>query len=252
MKWRDCLGTLGAWTAFACTVACFDPVLRVSSLFGSESLDRMVARLGKCLTYSIDAGLCHLDLQGLDNVPNRKGVIVVGNHQSLVESFVPLYQLRALSPRYVAKEVLGRCFLPSISFVLRRGGHCLIDRQNHDQAIEAITKLGEAVNRGEISAIIFPEGTRSLEGNLQHFRTGGLRTLLQTAPQAPVMVMVVHNGNKIYPKGLPHVTAGTKVSMRFLPLIERASFSDNEQLIEHVHNLMVDNYRSLEESDRQN
>lgn len=250
MGWRDWLGTVGAWSVFAASVVAFDPLLRIAGLAGAEQVEKVTAAMAGALEFSIRTGLCRLRLQGMENVPDRGGFIVIGNHQSLVESFVPLRELCRIHPRYVAKKILGR-FIPSISVVLRRGGHCLIDRSNHEQSLEAIRALGREVASGKVSAVIFPEGTRSLAGDLQHFKTGGLRALMECAADAEILVMVVHNGTKIYPKGLPRVKAGSVITMRFLPLIDRNDFASVEELIEHIHNLMIKNYTELESEDQQ-
>lgn len=247
VNFRSILGTAGAWSVFIGYLLAFDPQLRWAHAF-SGSIDATMARFGKCLIGSIGAGFCSLQVKGRENIPEHGGYIVVGNHQSLVESFLPLYELRALHPRYIAKKELGR-WIPAISFALRNGGHCLIDRRDHESALKRISALGRQVAGGEVSAIIFPEGTRSLEGGLQHFKKGGLLALMQNAPQADVLPMVVHNGNKVFPKGLPRVEAGSEVTVSFLPVMRRADFSD-EELIETVHNLMVGAYAELESADR--
>lgn len=246
MRPLDCLATVGVWSLFGATVLLFDPPLRLASWWGGvEAMDKVMPHLARALQWTFPLGFCRLNVEGQENIPDHGGVIVVGNHQSLVESFMPFYLLRRLRPKYVAKELLGRCYLPSISFALRRGGHCLINRRDRAQALEAIARLGEEVTKGEISAVIFPEGTRSDQGELQSFKLGGLATLLAKAPQAPILPMLVHNGHQIYPKGLPRVRAGSTVTMRFLPLLERAGMEDQE-LLAKLQTLMIDNYRQLE------
>jgi len=249
LKLRDILGTIGAWSSFAASLLAFDPVLRIARIFGIEPMDKVLVNLAHVLKYSIKAGLCQIRVEGQENILSGGGSIIVGNHQSLVESFLPFYELRTMKPKYISKDILGHCCIPSVSFVLRNGGHCLINRQDREQALQAIEKLGIDVNEGKYSAIIFPEGTRSLQGGLQHFKTGGLKTLLKCAPKAPIFIMIIHNGTKIYPKGLPRVTAGSVVTLRFLPALNRADFANEDELIEHIHNLMASNYAELEEED---
>ncbi|MGM9991825.1 MAG: lysophospholipid acyltransferase family protein [Candidatus Bruticola sp.] len=250
MKVRDILGTIGAWSTFAAALLAFDPALRFARLFGVKTMDQVLVNLAHVLKYTVGAGFCSLRVEGREHILNRSGAIIVGNHQSLVESFLPFYELRTMKPKYISKRILGYCFIPSVSFVLRNGGHCLIDRENREQALQAIEKLGAEVNKSNCSAIIFPEGTRSLQGGLQHFKKGGLKTLLQCAPNAPIFLMIIHNGNKIYPKGLPRVAAGSVVTMRFLPVLDRHKFSNEDELIEHIHDLMADNYTALEAEDQ--
>ena len=154
----DFVATAGAWGWFGLTLVVFDPVLRVARMLGAEPMDRAVGLMCRVLGGSIRAGLGRLELE-LENIPPQGSYIVVCNHQSLVESFLPFWLLRHLRPRYIAKRALGR-WIPAISFNLRRGGHCLIDRTDREGALAAIAELGRRVDSGEVSAFIFPEGTR--------------------------------------------------------------------------------------------
>ncbi|MBQ7529591.1 1-acyl-sn-glycerol-3-phosphate acyltransferase [bacterium] len=245
MKIFNFLATVSAWSVFVFFVLLFDPILRISSLFGQKSIEKVMQIFCHCLSWSIWAGFCKLKIEGKENIPNRGGLIIVGNHQSLVESFLPFDLLYKLRPKYVAKQVLGR-WIPSISFVLRNGGHCLIDRKDHERALNSITQLGKKIDSEGISTIIFPEGTRSLQGDLQNFKTGGLNALLEEAPQAPILIMLIHNGTKIFPKGLPRVEAGSTVTVKFLPLIERDNFNSNQEIIEHIHKTMSEEYKTIQ------
>lgn len=244
MKIFNFLATISAWSVFVFFVLLFDPILRLASIFGQKSIEKVMQIFCHCLSWSIRAGFCKLKVEGRENIPHQGGVIVVGNHQSLVESFLPFDLLYEIRPKYVAKEVLGR-WIPSISFVLRNGGHCLIDRKNHDEALNSITNLGRRINSESISPIIFPEGTRSLQGDLQDFKTGGLKALLEEAPNAPILIMLIHNGTKIFPKGLPRVEAGSTITMKFLPLIKRSNFTSNQELSEYIHKTMSEEYKAI-------
>lgn len=221
MGLKDGMATVGAWGWFGANLLVFDPILRVSSLVGPRSLERAAAVMCHSLAFSVRTGMCELRLHGQENIPPNGRVIVICNHQSLVESFVPFWLLETLRPKFVAKKVMGK-WIPAVSFVLRRGGSCLIDRHNHVQALAAIADLGKRVHAGDASAMIFPEGTRSTVGKLGKFRPTGLVTLMRQAPNAAILPMVVHGGDRVFPKGRPRVQAGSVVDVSFLPLITPA------------------------------
>ena len=244
MRPLDLAATAGAWSWFVLTLGVFDPVLRVARLFGEESLARAASLMCRVLTGSIRAGLGRLEVQGLENVPRGARLVVVCNHQSLVESFLPFWVLDHLRPRYICKKVLGR-WIPGVSYNLRRGGHCLIDRSDRQQAVEAIARLGHRVDAGEVSAVIFPEGTRSADGRMNPFKPAGLATLLRMAPRARILPMVVHGGNLVFPRGRPRVRAGSTVRVRFLPVLERQD-EEVEVTIERIQAAMSACFAGLE------
>ena len=60
--------------------------------------------------------------------------------------------------------------IPSVSFNLRHGGSVLIERNNPKDALNKIKKFGELLKKKKYSAVIFPEGTRSRDGNPKKFQ----------------------------------------------------------------------------------
>ncbi|MBI3924789.1 MAG: 1-acyl-sn-glycerol-3-phosphate acyltransferase [Armatimonadetes bacterium] len=220
MRPVDLLATVTTWTWFGATLVVFDPVLRVARLLGEGPMDRTVSLMCRLLSWSVPLGLGRLQIEGLENVPRNARVIIIANHQSLIENFLPLWLFDHLRPRYVAKTALAR-WVPSVSFNLRGAGHCLIDRGDRVQALGAITRLGERVRAGEVSAIIFPEGTRSATGEMSAFKLAGLTALLEAAPEAPILPVVFSGGHNIFPRGLPRVRAFSRVKVRVLPPQDR-------------------------------
>lgn len=252
MRIIDVAATIGAWSWFGATLAVFEPVLRVAGLIGDSCFEKTTALMCHSCCWSISTGMCNLQVEGQENIPRGQRVIIVGNHQSLVESFFPFWYLADMRPKYVAKRALAR-WVPTVSYVLRRGGNCLIDRSDRAGALEAITGLGRRVAAGEVSAVIFPEGTRSTVGQLNKFKYAGLRALLEAAPQATILPMVLHGGDQVYPKGRPRVRAGSLVRVRFLPPIERnlqnlAELAEVDELIEKVHTQLQEAFTEMQTS----
>lgn len=244
MRPLDLVATVGAWSWLTLTLLVADPFLRVAALFGERAMDRAASRMCRLLAGSIRAGLGRLELQGLENVPRGARLVVVCNHQSLVESFLPFWVLDHLRPRYISKRALGT-WIPGVSYNLRRGGHCLIDREDRHQAVAAIESLGRRVEAGEVSAVIFPEGTRSADGRMNPFKPAGLSALLKAAPRAAILPMVVHGGNRVFPRGLPRVRAGSTVRVRFLPVVDRQD-EDVMATIEHLQEILTGTFAEME------
>jgi len=94
---------------------------------------------------------------GLELVPREGPVVFASNHTSMFD----IWALSATLPgstRFVAKQELGR--IPLLGPAMRRAGHILIDRFNRARAFEAYDQAAATIRSG-ISAIVFPEGTRS-------------------------------------------------------------------------------------------
>src|SRR5204862_2744753 len=100
------------------------------------------------------------------------------------------------SVRFVAKHELGR--IPLLGRAMITAGHIMIDRANPARALEAYRQAAAVIGSG-ISAVVFPEGTRSRTGELLPFKNAPFG--LAIAAGVPVVPVYVHNSFQILPKG---------------------------------------------------
>ena len=133
-------------------------------------------------------------------LPTDKPVIFISNHQSMWDIPPLIWKFRKHRPKFVAKKELAR-FIPSISYNLRVGGSVAIDRKDPENAIKAIHLFAKKVKENNFSVCIFPEGTRSVGGEVQEFKTQGLEAILTEIPEALVVPVVIQNTGKIDIKG---------------------------------------------------
>ena len=88
------------------------------------------------------------------------------NHQSIYDIPIVFASL-PFQLRIVAKDSLGS--FPFLGWHLRRTGHLLVDRKNPGAGI--VKKMARLVS-GARSLIVFPEGTRSVDGSVARFKGG--------------------------------------------------------------------------------
>jgi len=130
----------------------------------------------------------------VDRLPDQ--YLIMSNHQSLMD--IPLYMRFLDGPRlkFVAKAELGKG-IPLISLVLRRNGHCLVKRTGSPtQAMQALDRFALEVKKNNWIPVIFPEGTRSIDGSLGTFHAAGFRRFLDRAPM-PVAVCAIDGGWRV-------------------------------------------------------
>ncbi len=111
-----------------------------------------------------------------------------------------IWYLRKFHPKFISKKELGRG-IPSVSFNLRHGGSVLIDRKDPKQALPAIKQMAEYIEEHNRSAVIFPEGTRSKDGNPKRFAENGLKILCKYATSAYIVPLSINNSWKIVKNG---------------------------------------------------
>lgn len=134
------------------------------------------------------------DRQLVNDLPDQ--YLIMSNHQSLMD--IPLYMRFLDGPRlrFVAKAELGRG-IPLISLALRGNGHCLVKRSGSpSQAMQAIDQFAGKVKENDWIPVIFPEGTRSVDGNLGTFHAAGFRRFLDRASM-PVAVCAIDGGWRV-------------------------------------------------------
>jgi 1-acyl-sn-glycerol-3-phosphate acyltransferase len=137
-----------------------------------------------------------LDVQGLERVPPGGPVVFAANHSSLFDILV-LYAILPGSVRFVAKQELAR--IPFFGPAMVRAGNIVIDRVHPRAAHEAYRRAAELMIARGVSAIVFPEGTRSRTGDLLPFKS--MPFGLAIAAGVPVVPVYVHNTFEIPPRG---------------------------------------------------
>jgi 1-acyl-sn-glycerol-3-phosphate acyltransferase len=141
------------------------------------------------------------------DLPER--FILVANHQSIAD--IPLVGLlfRGRRVRFVAKKELGHG-VPLVSQALRMQGHCLVTRRGDPgQALKALDRYAKRCRENGACPVIFPEGTRSRDGSLGTFHSGGFKRTL-AAGSIPIVVVALDGGWRI--RGLKSVMRNLKGS----------------------------------------
>lgn len=154
-------------------------------------------------------------------LPSNRPIIFIANHQSMYDIPPLIWFLRNHHAKFISKIELTSG-IPSISFNLKYGGGANIDRKDSKQAVAEILKLGERMKANNWSAVIFPEGTRSRNGQLKPFAVGGVATLLKKAPNALIVPVAIKNSWKFVQYGAFPLSFGEKMSWSVLSPIEPA------------------------------
>ena len=234
MRWiASWIVTIPTLFLFFLTLLIGDVFLRVARLFGERPMEWTVGIVQRVLIWTFLPSGTRVTVDRSEQVEAGKGYLIVANHQSLFD--VPLFGGVLISnyPKYVAKRELGK-WIPTISFNLRRGGNVLIDRSKKGESMSAIREFGQTVQRRGVSAVVFPEGSRSRDGRLKPFKPGGTIALMESADQLPVVPAVIDGSWKLLRHKLMPIPFGTRVRIRFLDPIARRPGEDPAELLERV------------------
>lgn len=177
-----------------------------------------------------------LKVEGLENLPKPGNpVIFMGNHQSNFD--IPCFLVGLpFQFRWIGKAELFR--IPLFGLALRRCGYIPIERGNGRKAMKSLTLAAEMIRSGT-SVVIFPEGTRSVDGQMQDFKKGGFIIALKA--QVPIVPVAITGSNKVMSKGKFYLSPGT-VCLKILPAFETAGLTnrDSRDLVIRVHDCLVE------------
>lgn len=112
-----------------------------------------------------------LIVEGMENIPKDSTVLFVANHQSYMD--IPVIMSVIEQPiGFVAKEELGK--IPFFDQWIVFMKCVLITRGDSRKALEAIIQAAKYLREGH-SLVLYPEGTRSVNGMLGEFKAGSLK-----------------------------------------------------------------------------
>jgi 1-acyl-sn-glycerol-3-phosphate acyltransferase len=174
-----------------CTTLTLSVVALVISPFdpGGTCLHRL-ARLWAIITLKV--ARITVSLEGAGNLAGPP-FLLMANHQSALD--IPVLLAAMPIPfKFIAKQELFR--IPVFGRAIAKAGYISIDREHPREALKAIEEAVRKIKEGT-TVLIFPEGTRSVDGKLLPFMKGGFSLALRVA--VPVVPLAIIGTNYLHP-----------------------------------------------------
>lgn len=133
-------------------------------------------------------------INGVEHTPTPPCIFMC-NHQSALDIYSLLAKM-PLSFRWVAKRQLFS--IPFFGWAMKRANYISLDRENPREAIKAIEVASKKIKEGT-NLIIFPEGTRSVDGKLLPFKKGVFSLAVHAG--VPVVPVAIKGTSELQPKG---------------------------------------------------
>lgn len=180
-------------------------------LFGYNGHKRVIDVLNFLLVKSLLILGVRVQLKNEHELPKDTTLIFVSNHQSTFDIPPFGYFFRKHHPKFVSKIELGKG-IPSVSFNLRHGGAALINRKDAKQALSTLGKFAKNIQKNKWSAVIFPEGTRSRNGQPKKFSTNGLKIITKYNPDGYIVPVTINNSWKVFKYGKYPLGIGSPIT----------------------------------------
>lgn len=132
-------------------------------------------------------------IEGRDKIKPGQSYVVVANHQSFYD-VVALYAKMGMDLRWVMKAELRK--IPVFGYANERVGNVYVDRKKSAAAVESIRQAESLLKKGT-SLVFFPEGTRSVTGELGAFKKGAYMTAIDI--KLPILPVTIAGTGKVLP-----------------------------------------------------
>ncbi|MEG1482062.1 lysophospholipid acyltransferase family protein [Clostridium sp.] len=188
----------------------------------------------KWCIYTIKMVGMDIEIKGYENIP-KEACTFIGNHMSILD--IPV--LRYASKRdigFVAKQEVLK--VPVLGFWVKNMNCVPLDRSNPRSAIKVINKGAEYLKSGYNMAI-FPEGTRSKDGEVQEFKKGSMKLAIKA--KSPIVPVSIDGTSKCFEDNRTFNPG--KVTIVFGKPIYTSEITKEEEktLTERVRNEVINN-----------
>lgn len=159
-----------------------------------------------------------VEIEGREAVPVDIPCIFMSNHLSFLDG--PLLFWAIPQPiRVILKKEIFR--IPVIGLGMRQVDFVPVDRKGIRGGKKSIDRAVQLIKEKGFSFLIFPEGTRSRNGQLQEFRRGGFFLALES--KVPIVPISIQGTFELMPKGSFFVKKG-RVKVAFHPPVPVVDF----------------------------
>ena len=177
--------------------------------------------------------LWKLDIQGTHYLDKKKAHLVVMNHQSLIDVLIAF---RLFYPvKMISKKVLA--LVPIVGWNLLLSGHILVDRKSFKSQMGVLASMEKLLERGE-SILLFPEGTRTKDGEIHEFKKGTFKTAIST--KTDILPVVIDGPYQLLPKKGFIAPAKHTIHIHVLPPVAVSGKESAGALAETVRSVMAE------------
>jgi 1-acyl-sn-glycerol-3-phosphate acyltransferase len=189
------------------------------------------------------------DIPPPGRVPGGPGVLILMNHQSLLDIPMAIASVDGVFSRIVTRQRYAK-WIPVISHTIRTLQYPVVNpAAKAGKCRRLLEQLDEVARTSAAPLVLFPEGTRTQDGEIGRFRTAGLERIL--AARDWVVYVLVSDGYWRHAK-LTHFLGGMREIEGHLSVLGPFEWKDptvaSGDFTLRMRNLMVDELARVRES----
>ena len=185
------------------------------------------------------------DVIGAENIDPNQPYVMVLNHCSMMDIMSP-YVL-PLVFKWVSKREVYK--IPMVGRLLFMHGDIVINRSNPKEAMQFVHTKGLMWLKKGASVAIFPEGTRSKDGEIHNFKAGAF--ILAKDAGVPILPIVLDGTTTMLRKG-PWMNWRNRVTIKVLKPIPAEEVQERsiKEVMVDVHTQMIETLAELRKNKR--
>ena len=136
--------------------------------------EEMADHIRYIMKLAVKSGNINLKVTGTEKFPKEDGFMLYGNHQGMFDAVAMLAAIDRPVAAVFKKELKD---IPFVKQIVACTGSYAMDREDVRQSMEVIMNTAKDVAEKKRNFIIFPEGTRSKNGNVMgEFHAGSFKS----------------------------------------------------------------------------
>ncbi|KAL7077349.1 hypothetical protein ACQ4LE_003346 [Meloidogyne hapla] len=190
-----------------------------------------------------------VEIRGIEKIqmasgPENEPVVLISNHQSSLDLFT-LSKMWPSKCTIMMKRSLK--YVPIFNFGAILSNSIFVDRNNKNNAKEALNDAITKMKDKKLKVWVFPEGTRHHQHGLLPFKKGAFNIAVQA--QFPIIPIVISDYTPFYSKPGRYFYSGGKVIVQVLDPVptQGLEYDDVCQLCENVQQKMAEIYEKISE-----
>ncbi len=216
------------------------PMARVFSAHGPAIFGRW-QRFLSCTLFMILKRVGGAGIPKPGRVPGEPGVLILMNHQSILDIPMVIASVQGAFPRIVTRERYNKR-IPIVSHTIRELEYPVIDPEAKAGTLRRhLRQLEQVARTSNVPLLLFPEGTRTTCGEIGLFQPTGLARILQARDWR--VYVFVSDGYWRHAK-LAHFLSGMQEIEGHLSVLGPFEWTDPEadpeDFIARMRHLMVD------------
>ena len=133
-------------------------------------------------------------VKGRENIEKGHSYVFVANHQGAFDIFL-IYGYLHRNFKWLMKWQLGK--IPFVGYACKKAHHIFVDRRSPGKVRQTYEEARQTLSEG-MSVVVFPEGSRTLDGKMGEFRKGAFT--LADELELPVVPLTINGSFDILPR----------------------------------------------------